>query len=352
VPRGITPDEDLVPLKLVKGTNQIVLKVQDMEYGWGFTARLLDNSDRLIIASAKGDLDLVNQLLTDGVDLTKKNASGLTAYSAAQLQGRTEVMDLLVKKGAQRSALPSGDLLIDDLYSSLVGQSVPGVSILVAKDGKIIYKKAFGYENIEKKIPASPDTKFRIGSITKQFTGAAILRLQEQGKLSVNDKLSKYLPDFPRGDEVTIHHLLTHTSGIHSYTSKPDFMSKVTSPVSSEELINYFKNDQYDFNPGEQWSYNNSAYFMLGFIIEKVSGKTYAQYLKDTFFDPLQMTNTGVHDASLKLQHEAIGYERASDGYKPSANWNMTWAGGAGALYSTTEDLYRWNEALFSGKVL
>lgn len=354
VPRGLTPDEDVIVVDLVKGSNQFLLKVQDMTGGWGFTARLLgkeDLLDRLITAAGRGNLDDVNAMLKAGADPAKKNAVGLTAMAAAQIGGRDEVVALLTQKGVSKDQLPQPEAMIDGLYSSLKGQLAPGVSILVAKDGKILYKKAFGYADLEKKVLVTPETKFRIGSITKQFTASAILKLQEEGKLQVTDKLSKYFPDFPRGGEVTIHHLLTHTSGIHSFTGKEDFLKRVLTPVTNEEELAYFKNDPYDFNPGDNYLYNNSGYFLLGYIIEKVTGKSYGQYLKDTFFDPLGMTNTGVHASTLTLTNEAKGYGKEGS-YVRALNWDMSWAGGAGALYSTVEDLYRWNEAVFNGKVL
>jgi len=152
--------------------------------------------------------------------------------------------------------------------------------------------------------------------------------------------------------EVTIRHLLTHTSGIHSYTNKPDFLDKVTKTISEDSLINSFKHDPYDFNPGENFMYNNSGYFLLGYIIEKVSGKSYAQYLKETFFDPLGMKNTGIHYAGIKLKNEAYGYTSENGKYTDALNWDMSWAGGAGAIYSTLEDLWKWTEALHSGKVI
>jgi CubicO group peptidase (beta-lactamase class C family) len=246
----------------------------------------------------------------------------------------------------------SAETLLDAFYTSLKNKEAPGIAILVAKDGKIMYEKGFGYADIKGKNIVTPGTKFRIGSVTKQFTAAAILKLQENNLLSVNDKLSKYVSDFPRGDEVTIHHLLTHTSGIHSYTSKPDFIDKVTKTISEDSLIASFKNDPYDFSPGENFMYNNSGYFLLGYIISKVSGKPYAQYLKETFFDPLEMKNTGVHSAGIKLENEAHGYGRNNDKYDDAINWDMSWAGAAGALFSTLEDLLKWNEALHSGRVL
>jgi CubicO group peptidase (beta-lactamase class C family) len=353
--RGLTPDQDIIPVTLAKGSNQLLLKVQDVVRDWGFTVRFLDRdalSNHLITVAAKGDLDEINALLNAHADINKANAAGLTPLSAAQINGREGAVNLLLQRGAVKSVVPSATQLTDALYSSLQGKEAPAIAVLVAKDGNILYKKAFGYANIEKKILAIPETKFRIGSITKQFTAAAILKLQEDGKVKVTDKLSKYIHDFPRGEEVTLHHLLTHTSGIHSYTGKDDFEKRVVKPVTPEELISYFKNDPYDFNPGEQYMYNNSAYFLLGYIIEKVSGKSYAQYLKETFFTPLHMNNTGVHAAWLSLDKEAQGYTNNTGKYEPALNWNMAWAGGAGALYSTVEDLYKWNEAIFNGKVL
>ncbi|HEX5167788.1 MAG TPA: serine hydrolase [Cyclobacteriaceae bacterium] len=355
IPRGVNKDDDLVPITLQPGSNQILLKVQDMQQGWGFVIRVLSKdalSDQLVTASGKGDIDQINQLLEAGATLEKKNASGLTALNNARLHGREEVALLLVSKGAKETPFPPVDVLIDGQYNFLVGKAASGIAVLVSKGGEVIYKKGFGYADIEKKQLIKPDTKFRIGSITKQFTGAAILKLQEEGKISVTDKLSKFLPDFPRADEVTIHQLLTHISGIHSYTSKPEFIQKVTAPITEEELIAFFKSDPYDFNPGEKWQYNNSAFFLLGHIIGKVSGKPYGDYLKETFFDPLGMTNTGIHSSKLKLENEAKGYTKENSAYKLATNWDMSWAGGAGAIYSTVEDLYKWNEALFNGKVL
>ena len=146
------------------------------------------------------------------------NENGVAPLTAARISGRDDVVQVLLKKGAKDITVPSSEILADNFYNSLKGKESPGIAVLVAKEGKTIYRKGFGYADIKNKIPVTPDTKFRIGSVTKQFTAAAILKLQENNLLNVNDKLSKFIPDFPRGDEVTIHHLLTHTSGIHSYT--------------------------------------------------------------------------------------------------------------------------------------
>ena len=226
------------------------------------------------------------------------------------------------------------------------------MAVLVARDGKVLLSHGFGMADLSNDVPITTTTKFRIGSVTKQFTAAAILKLQEEGRLSVNDKLSKFFPDFPRGDEVTIHHLLTHTSGIKSFTSKPDFMATVTASATNEQMIDSFKNDKFDFDPGSKMAYNNSGYFLLGAIIEKVSGKSFNDYLRDTFFEPLGMHDTGVHTSTAVLKHEATGYGYAGGKPTKAINWDMSRAGAAGSLYSTVEDLMRWNEGVFGGKVL
>ena len=221
IPRGVNKDNDLVPLKLVKGSNQVLLKVQDIKGGWGFVARMLDKAaltDQLNIAAGNGNLDKIKLLIEGGADINAGNENGITPIVAAKIGGRDDVVQMLLKKGAKDKDVPSSETIVDNFYSSLKGKEAPGIAVLVARDGNVLYRKGFGYADIKNKILITPDTKFRIGSVTKQFTASAILKLQENNLLSVNDKLSKFIPDFPRGDEVTIHQLLTHTSGIHSYT--------------------------------------------------------------------------------------------------------------------------------------
>ncbi|MEI6456480.1 MAG: serine hydrolase, partial [bacterium] len=216
--------------------------------------------------------------------------------------------------------------------------------------GDIIYQKGFGYADIEKKIPVTPDTKFKIGSISKQFTAVAILKLQEEGKIKTEDKLSKYISDFPRGNEVTIYQLLTHTSGIHDYNSTPNL--DVTKPVAPQALLNIIKKLPYDFNPGERYQYNNSGYSILGYIVAQLSCKTLSEYLNETFFKPLGMKNTGIYETNIVLNNEAQGYSMNGEAVKKADFQEMSWALGVGSIYSTTKDLYKWNEAIFNGKVL
>jgi len=354
--RATTPDDDIVLLDLKKGSNQILVKVQNMEYGWSFAIRKLgkENRSKLLAESAgKGNLDNVKLLAENGAEINMPGSLGLTAYQSASVKGRETVMKYLKEKGAETDLpMPPFSDLVSNIFKSAQTGITSGVSVLVSKNGEIIYEKGFGYADIGNKVPITPDTKFRIGSITKQFTAAAILKLQEEGKISVTDKLSKFIPDFPRGDEVTIHHLLTHTSGIHSYTDQPNFQKYVTLSIKPKSLVDSIKTRPYDFNPGDRWLYNNSGFFILGYIVETISGKSLGEYLSETFFKPLGMNSTGIYSTTLLLDNEAYGYSIENGKIIKALNWDMSWAGGAGALYSTVRDLYTWNEAIFNGKVL
>lgn len=354
--RQAQPDTDLVAADVRKGRNRLLLKIQNQQGDWGFACRWIGSETQkeiLLDAAAKGDLDKIKLLLDSGTDVNARGPIGLTAYQTAHLHGRMEAADFLRAKGARPTEpLPPREILVDALFTSAFKPDSPGASVLVAKDGRILFQRAYGLADVGNRVPVAPDTKFRIGSITKQFTAAAILRLYDEGKLSLHDPLEKFVPGFPRASEVTIHHLLTHTSGIHSYTSKPDFITHATVGIRPEDLVNAIKEDPYDFNPGERWEYNNSGYFLLGVIVEKVAQKSYGEFLREAFFEPLGMSDTGVHESSAVLENEAAGYSYENGKVKKALNWDMSKAGGAGALYSTVRDLYRWNEAVWSGRVL
>jgi CubicO group peptidase (beta-lactamase class C family) len=247
-------------------------------------------------------------------------------------------------------ARPAASQKADVLLSGLIATNDPGLAVLVAQNGKILFEKCYGLGDREHHVPVIPQTTFRIGSITKQFTASAIMKLQEEGKLSVADKLSKYISDFPRGNEVTLRQLLTHTSGIHD--GSPDFLNGVTNATTTKAIIEAMKKIPYDFDPGAKWSYSNSGYHLLAYIVEKVSGQSYGDFLGENFFLPLGMTNSGVYSAHLGLPYEALGYSLGENGFKRALNWDMSWTIGSGALYSTVEDLYRWNEGIFNGRVV
>lgn len=241
----------------------------------------------------------------------------------------------------------------DEYLTAITKQGRFMGTVLVARDGKILFSKAYGLANLEWDIPNTPQTKFRLGSITKQFTATAILLLQERGKLNVQDSVCKYLENCPKAWEpITIHHLLNHTSGIPSYTNDPEYPTKSLQKVTPASFVESFKNKPLEFAVGEKYKYNNGGYFILGYLIEKLSGQSYEAFLQDNIFTPLKLANTGydTHDRILKFR--ATGYEERSGKPINSSYVDMTIPYAAGSLYSTTEDLFAWNEALFSDKIL
>ena len=244
---------------------------------------------------------------------------------------------------------------IDQLLSKYNEYGQFNGSALVSENGKVIFKKGYGSANMEWNIPNQPDTKFRLGSISKQFTAFLLVKLAEDGKLKLDVPITTYLPDYPKanGDKITIQHLLTHTSGIPNYTSAPNFFKeKSRNPYSPEEFVKTFSSLPLEFTPGERFNYSNSGYFLLGYIIEKVSGKTYEQYLQEIILTPLKMVNTGYDHSDVILKNRAAGYEKQGKKIVNSAYLDMSVPYAAGSLYSTVEDLYIWDQALYTTKLL
>jgi CubicO group peptidase (beta-lactamase class C family) len=226
-------------------------------------------------------------------------------------------------------------------------------SILVARDGKPIVNKGYGMANIELNVRNTPDTVFRLGSITKQFTAMAIMMLADRGKLNVNDPACKYLTDCPAAwQPITVKNLLTHTAGVPNYTSFPDFAKTATLPVTSAEMIARFRDKQLDFTVGEKYAYSNSGYFLLGAIIERVSGKSYADFLQENIFAPLNMKQSGYDVSARIIKNRAAGYAKQGGEFVNASYMDMTIPGAAGAIYSTTGDLLVWDQALYSEKLV
>lgn len=228
-------------------------------------------------------------------------------------------------------------------------------SVLVAEDGKVIYKKGLGLANMEWNIPNTPETKFRLGSITKQFTATLIMQLVEQGKVKLDGKISDYLPDYRKdvGDKVTVHQLLNHTSGIPSYTGLPGFFQDVSrNPYTVGAFVKKYASNDLEFEPGSKFSYNNSGYFLLGAIVEKATGKSYEQVLKEKIFDPIGMKNTGYDHFDTLIERRATGYQKTPDGYINAPYLDMSIPYAAGSMYSTVDDLYLWDQALYTDRLL
>lgn len=226
-------------------------------------------------------------------------------------------------------------------------------SVLVARGGDVVFSKGYGSANVELSVPNTPATKFRLGSITKQFTAVAILLLEEQGKLRIEDPIRKHMPDAPAAWEpITLYHLLTHTSGIPNFTAMKEYASLKGVETPVEKTIATFRDKPLDFPPGEKMSYSNSGYLVLGWVIEKVTGGSYSAFVQDRLFAPLGMKDSGYDSNTAIIPRRAAGYVPGPKGPANAGYIHMSIPHAAGALYSTTEDLLRWEQGLFGGKLL
>lgn len=241
---------------------------------------------------------------------------------------------------------------IDEVVTAFHDAGQFNGSVLVAEAGEVIYENGFGWANIEWEVPNTPDTKHRIGSVTKHFTSAIILQLVEEGEIELDAPIATYLPGYPaeQGSKVTVHHLLNHTSGIPSYTGLPDFIQEQgRDPFTPDELIEVFWDMPLEFEPGTAWAYNNSGYFILGRIIENVTGDEYDDVLRERILEPFGLDDSG-YDHNGEIQpHEASGYRHTMTGFEHASYLDSSLPYAAGMMYSTVRDLYRWDRALAEG---
>jgi CubicO group peptidase (beta-lactamase class C family) len=258
----------------------------------------------------------------------------------------------MAASGAQAGSQPDVARMEQIVQSYVTSHQFMG-TVLVAEDGKILLDQGYGFANLEWQVPDAPDVKFRLGSMTKQFTAASILLLEQRGKLNTGDPVKKYMPDAPPAwDKITLYDLLTHTSGIPSFTSFPDYHANEWKAMAPAELVAWFRDKPLDFEPGTQWKYSNSGYVLLGYLVEKISGESYAKFLEENIFEPLGMKDSGYDSNAAIIPHRASGYTPGANGPENAGFINMAIPFSAGALYSTTHDLLKWEEALFGGKVL
>ncbi|MDI6624064.1 MAG: serine hydrolase [Brevundimonas sp.] len=226
-------------------------------------------------------------------------------------------------------------------------------SVLVARDGEVLLDRGYGFANREWSIPNDGDTKFRLASVSKQFTAVAIMILNERGLVDLDAPVKTYLPDAPAAwDGVTIRYLLTHTSGVPSFTDFDDYETSKTQPATIDSLIARFRDHPLDFQPGEGWTYSNSGYVLLTAVVEKASGKSYADFVAEALFQPLGMSDSGYDSHAAILPHRASGYAPTARGFVNADYVDMSIPQGAGALYSTTHDLLKWEQGLFGGRLL
>lgn len=242
---------------------------------------------------------------------------------------------------------------LDALFAEAYPAGEPGAAVLVRKGGDAILRKGYGMADLELGVPMAPDMVFRLGSITKQLTAAAILLLAEEGKLSLDAPLGDVLPDYDGpAARVTIHQLLTHTGGVPSYTDVPEYASRMREDVTPESMIERFREKPLDFEPGTDWHYSNSGYFLLGAVIEELSGESYEGFVEGRIFEPLGMHKTRYGKVSEIVPDRVEGYQGASGSYQNAAYLSMTQPYSAGSLLSTVDDLARWDEVLGTDELL
>lgn len=236
----------------------------------------------------------------------------------------------------------------DALFTVLEEKRAFNGAVLIAHDGELLFSQGYGYADYEQKIPNTPTTRFRLGSVTKQFTAAAILVLRAQGKLNLNDPICDYLDPCPDSwQPITIHQILTHTSGIPEFAALAAYKRNGAALSSPAETVALFRDEPLDFAPGSSWKYSNSGYILLGLIIERASGQSYEKFLQQSIFEPLQLENSGYDD---NQQGVALGYDNRW--YVETGLFNPAVPYATGGLFSTVEDLYRWDQALYTDRIL
>lgn len=242
---------------------------------------------------------------------------------------------------------------IDEIaLGSLASQATAGMSIAVVKQGRVIYSRGYGFASIELQDGVRDSTLYEIGGITKEFTAASILQLVDDGRISLDDPLSKFVPGFPRAKDITVRELLNMTSGIPDYTDQPDFAKSVQNSTTPADIVATLKGLPLDFEPGTQWEYSNTNYVLLGMVIERASAKSYGNYLFDSVFRTLGMISTVYGNSGATSPNIATGYTFDGARLKPDTPWNLDWAYSAGGIVSNVLDLAVWDAALLQGKAV
>jgi CubicO group peptidase (beta-lactamase class C family) len=242
---------------------------------------------------------------------------------------------------------------IDAIAQKVLARPVAGISVAVAVDGKVRFARGYGKANLEHSVPVTPETVFHIDSISKNILAAAVLQLADQGKLALDDDVTKYVPEAPtQGRRVTVRQLLNHTSGLYSFTSLPDALVNERFDMTQTQVFDLFRNKPFDFEPGTRWRYDNSAFYLAGVVVERVTKQDYGIYVREHLFKPLGMETASLCDARMIVPHLASGYEVAKGDLVNASflSWKLPWA--AGAVCATATDLIKWETALDSGRVL
>lgn len=246
------------------------------------------------------------------------------------------------------------DRKIDELLTAYSKQYKFNGSILVARGEKVLIEKGYGWKNIDGKLPNDAGSIYQIGSVTKMFTSAVIMKLREQGKIKLTDKVSKYYPEITSADKITIENLLTHTSGLYNYTENESFMkTEATNAQNQKKMLALFQKEPLKFEPGTKYQYSNSNYMLLGYIIEKITGKSYEKTVREFILNPLKMKQSGFDFTHLISAEKTIGYSSYDgSGHKNIGIVDSSVSFAAGALYSSVRDLYLWTKATYTSQIL
>jgi CubicO group peptidase (beta-lactamase class C family) len=279
----------------------------------------------------------------------------LVAFVAAPVAATVPAPPGSAAPRPMRTGLAAGPAAraMDSLLSASFRPDEPGAAVIVVRGGELLLRKGYGMADLERRLPVDPGMVFRIGSVTKQFTSTAILMLAEEGKLRLDDPITKFLPNYPtHGQTITVEHLLTHTSGIKSYTEMSEWLGLWRKDMPLDSLIALFKDQPAVFAPGEKWAYDNSGYVLLGAVIEKASGRPYADFVRDRIFVPLGMTRTRYDTTESIVPDRVPGYQQDVGGWRNAAYLSMTQPYAAGSLISTVDDLAKWDAALYTERLV
>jgi len=306
----------------------------------------VDLANDLVNASFDGDNQKVSSLLTNGLDVNTRIGPGVTAWQAAKIKGHTDIMDQLAKRGAEtNAALPKPEDILDWYVKQKIVAGSPGLALAVVRNSNLVFKQGWGLANLEYDVPVTPSTVFHVASVSKQFTAFAIARLIQQGKLSLDDDVRRYLPkmhDF--GTKITVRDLLSHTSGLRNQWTLMVLAGERNGDVVTQaDIMKLLENQtELTFSPGEKFEYCNSGYTLLSEIVAKVSGKSFVDFTRDEIFEPLGMTNSHFHTNSLEVvKNMAYSYYPSAGGgyHKNILNYETV---GATGLFTTVEDLAKW----------
>jgi len=353
--RVILSDTELVEVESKDSTSRVILSER---------SESKDSTSRVILSERSESKDS-----TFGVILSERSESkdaGRTNPHAERRRSMTMTMASLkalaavflipamIAAGAGAQPDPTTLAHVNSSVEGVLASAhVPSISIAIARDGTIVYSHAYGYANLARRSPATDQTHYEIGSITKQFTATAVLQLKEAGKLSLSDTLARWIPEYPRASKVTIHELLQQTAGIPEYTNVKGFEKiAATRTPSFAAILALVRNKPLEFPPGSRFRYSNANYILLGEIVERASGTTWERYVRAHLFLPAGMTHSGFIDDEAHLQPMATGYVALKNGVKLAPPLRSGWAWSAGAIVSTTGDMLAWDSALLRGKLI